>query len=165
MDIFKTGAKRRATAEPYSPVEKYQGGDETFAWDPSLNIGIEVMDWEHRSVATELNALAACLQSQAAQETAMAALNGFVEAVRVHFATEERHFRLFAYDAAASHVQKHRDFMKELDMAVMTLDQGAARPTQDQVIRWAQWFREHISVEDKKYADYFLKESDGGSND
>jgi len=122
------------------------------AWDPSLSIGVDPIDAQHRELFHRIDRL---LEASASHTTAseVGALLEFLAAyVREHFQTEERLMDELRYPAAAEHREEHLAFARELVglRAQHASEGGTALLVVRVTSRATTWLREHIYRADKQ---------------
>jgi hemerythrin len=134
-------------------------------WSSQLAIGIKVIDLQHRTLLRMTNDLfTGCLYgSKIADQYFQSTVHQTVDYIRRHFITEERLMEAIAYPQLAEHRRQHGAFIKELLVHVRKFEAG------DQLIpnhfaRYLRdWILSHIAIMDKKYGDYYKRQSAAGS--
>jgi hemerythrin len=121
-------------------------------WDPSLEIGVDAVDSQHRELFRRLDRL---LEASAARTTAseVGSMLEFLAAyVREHFRTEEELMTRLEYPGLAEHRAEHVAFAAELES--LRREHAAEGGTALLVVRVTgratQWLREHIYRADRE---------------
>jgi hemerythrin len=136
-------------------------------WTPNLEIGIDVIDGQHRRIVDYINRL------QAASETADDAITSrvigeLIDYTYSHFAFEEALMEQAGYDSLPIHQRTHQAFCARVDDFRRRADHGEdiAAPLAE-LLR--HWLLEHIQHDDASYADLVreklprLRETESGS--
>lgn len=121
-------------------------------WDPSLEIGVEPIDSQHRELFRRIDRL---LEASAARTTATevgAMLEFLASYVREHFRTEEELMARLEYPGAAEHRAEHVGFAAELEnlRREYAAEGGTALLVVRVTSRATQWLREHIYRADRE---------------
>lgn len=121
-------------------------------WTPSLSVGVELIDEQHKLLFDKINKLFKAVHSGANEELVMDALNFLDEYTKTHFGDEERYMQSINYDRYNIQKSMHTDFIGELDKLKKSYIKSGRNPT---VILNANklivdWLTKHISFEDKK---------------
>lgn len=121
-------------------------------WDDSLNLGIDIIDGQHRQIADFINNLYTAhlykddlLVSQT--------LIGLVDYVQTHFAFEEELITMAKYPLTADHKVAHASFTTRIDQYRHMHEQGK-NVTRLLMSELKIWLTQHIKIEDKKYVPY-----------
>ena len=119
-------------------------------WDPSLAVGVKVIDTQHQELFRRVNALLdAMIKGQGKPE--IEKLFAFLGAYVVdHFGGEERMMAQYKYAGAPAHKSQHTAFVKKYGELKAQFDKGG--PTGEISIGINRfvcaWLREHITTTD-----------------
>lgn len=83
-------------------------------WDESLELGIDLIDNQHRAIFEQINLLIKSFDEDTQQDRAYEVLCFVEEYVNKHFSTEEFFLEKHKYNDYDSHIQMHRAFSKQL---------------------------------------------------
>lgn len=128
-----------------------------FTWNPSMSVGDEKLDSQHRhllaQVNTLLDALAGGKNNLIVIEQVLKFLNQYIEE---HFADEERYMEEHQYPHLQEHRELHARFIERytnMKKRIYTFDsiEGMLIDLEDHLGRW--WI-DHIGGADKDYATY-----------
>jgi hemerythrin len=128
---------------------------EYWVWDPSLSIGVESIDIQHRRIADYINELnTAHLEKNRVKVSQV--LAGLVDYTLTHFAFEEGLMSMAEYPVIHAHKQAHilsttriNDYKKRHESG-----QDVSVPLMAEL---KLWLTNHIKNEDKHYAPYVHK--------
>ncbi len=127
-------------------------------WDPSLAIGIERIDAQHRELFERIDRLLEASRRQTSATEVGALLDFLSNYAREHFRTEEELMDSTRYPHAAEHKAEHLAFARELVglRAEHARDGGTAVLVIRVASRATQWLRDHIYRTDMLFG-RFLK--------
>lgn len=125
-------------------------------WDDSLETGMELIDCQHKELIARVNSLMKAIDKRDKDEVVKSMLNYLNEYVLEHFIAEEKLQSEIGYPEYESHKKLHDGFSEELRLLVHKfMSKGI---TADITFDLGQllniWLVEHISIQDRKIADY-----------
>jgi hemerythrin len=131
------------------------------AWDPKFELGIPVIDNQHKKLVSLCNTLYEGLmanQSQAGwQASLVETLKECVDYVKTHFHDEEVIMRAAGYENFATHKRTHEDFIHKVLNTTHEFDK-ATFSTALQFVRFLyDWILGHIAHADKLYVKKVLE--------
>jgi len=125
-------------------------------WDSRLDIGVELIDRQHRELFHRLGDLLVALlanRGRSESEKVLAFLGTYVVE---HFSAEERLMAAHGYPEATAHRRQHADFVKAFGVLRVELEKGgpsvALAVRANRVI--ASWLREHIGTADRALGEF-----------
>jgi len=123
------------------------------AWTEKLELGIELIDNQHKDIFEHINKLLEAFDAGVEQEEAYEMLCFLEQYTHKHFSTEEFYFEKYNYKDLKSHVQLHRAFSKQLEDYKIShrragITKQAAMEIGELLIAW--WYN-HIINTDSKY--------------
>lgn len=124
-------------------------------WNESLNLGIDIIDKQHREIFETINKLTASFDEGQEQESVYEVLEFIEVYVHKHFATEEFYLKKYDYHDAQTHIKTHQAFSDKLaeykaHYKRAGLTRMAAMEMNDILI---QWWNNHILKTDYSYID------------
>ncbi|MCY0966609.1 bacteriohemerythrin [Parathalassolituus penaei] len=124
-----------------------------FDWDSSLDIGVDLIDSQHRRIMDYVNDLHEAIQNND-QELVFDVMERLKDYTFDHFAFEEQLMEKAGYPLLEPHIQVHHRFCSRVDELNELLRTGSdpfgvARKTRNDLTRW---LIEHIKQEDHNYA-------------
>lgn len=122
-------------------------------WHESLNLGIDIIDKQHKEIFEAINQLIISFNNGQEQEGVYEVLNFIEIYTRKHFSTEEFYLKKYGYIETDSHIKMHKSFSDKLDEYKLHYKRGglsrqAALEMHDILI---QWWNNHILKIDYKY--------------
>jgi hemerythrin len=121
------------------------------SWDPSLDVGVEAMNLEHRDILTAMNRV----YDAAAQGVRGEAINSLVSqlgsvCVR-HFEDEERFMERAGYPDRDRHKQLHARLLAQFQEHAQAIRQAGGQTTDEFFNFLKFWLTSHIRGIDTKY--------------
>lgn len=125
-------------------------------WRKELEIGIAVIDNQHKELVDAINKLLEASAAGRAKEEIGSTLNFLSDYVITHFNFEQEYQKRHNYPKYAEHLKLHQFFLQEVQEMKRQFEQeGASLPFIIQFNkRIVDWFVNHISKADKDYAEY-----------
>jgi hemerythrin len=124
-----------------------------FDWTPDLNLGIKVIDDQHRRIADYINDLHRAIEANDKQEI-LAVADRVVNYTYEHFDYEETLLKKANYLLVEPHIQVHRRFKESAEKMkadiISSSDLGAARKMRSDLMLW---LTNHIKKEDADYTE------------
>jgi diguanylate cyclase (GGDEF)-like protein/hemerythrin-like metal-binding protein len=118
-------------------------------WAPSHEVGVEIIDEQHRKLTELLNDLVESLQRGDDQLAIAESLAATIAYTRFHFETEEGLMEKYAYVAAAPHREAHAHLLDDLQNFPVATDVRSLSLT----VRFLQeWLLRHIVTSDRALA-------------
>jgi len=117
-------------------------------WKPGFEIGIEVVDCQHKLLFAYLN--------EGMENIADSAgiFDNLKTYASVHFADEVKLMRKSNYPAIEGHVKQHQLFEEQVEHLQSAVMDGESKTIMMLFSFLKDWFLEHILVEDSKFAGY-----------
>lgn len=126
-----------------------------FVWTESMNIGIPVIDGQHRLLMELINRLYLSVVRRESQTATSQILDELIDYTRVHFTLEEQLLEEVGYEATdlEQHRQVHRHFVERIEQAAER-HLGEGKSVSFELISLLKhWLKEHILITDRRYAD------------
>lgn len=123
---------------------------ELIHWTPDMNLGIEIIDGQHRQIADYHNRLHQA-RSKGTRQVVGEVLDGLVEYTQSHFSFEEAVMAAAGFRLLATHRSRHEQFVHRLGEYLhrFALGEEVAAEVQDTI---KKWLLNHIKREDREYA-------------
>ena len=121
-----------------------------WSWDPSLSVGIEIIDRQHQRIVDYINDLhSAHLEKD--QDKVSAVLAGLRDYTLTHFTFEEDLMESSGYPLSETHKMVHNSFVAHLDKLVEQHENG--KDVSRKLMSMLQvWLTNHIKNDDKDYS-------------
>jgi len=122
-------------------------------WGADRDLGVAVLDEDHRALAALINELGNELKSGGDDERLFACMDRLVRHTAVHFAHEERWMDAHDYTHSAVHKSEHTRLLEDLAGLSMRLDTRSMVLT----MRYLQdWLCRHVDESDRELAEAML---------
>ena len=126
-------------------------------WNESLSVGVEEIDFQHRRWIDMINAMDEALSVGGAEKLEQIkdeSIKAMVDYAWFHFKYEEQYLKDLGYPELAAHREDHNRFKMNLRQIQADVDRGF-QPLNTQLMSiMMNWLKDHIMMEDKKYAAY-----------
>ena len=137
----------------------------TLKWnDKTMSVGIPLIDEQHKELLNIINQLNTSIYSNTQKENIFIILNKLIDYAGFHFIMEEELFNNLNYDDKQEHKKEHREFLNKF---IKLKDQFSndeyylkhleIEISEDIIMYLIDWFLNHITGSDKKYAKIFIK--------
>jgi hemerythrin-like metal-binding protein len=127
-----------------------------FTWNDTYNTGIKEIDAQHKKLVEILNQLFEAMGKGQAKEVLGKLLDQLIEYTVVHFATEEKLFKLYNYPESVAHKAEHAALTKTALDLQGKFKSGKAMITLEVANFLKKWLGEHIMGSDKKYSPFLI---------
>lgn len=124
-------------------------------WKKEFELGIKIIDNQHKHFLEALNALYVALDAADAKTLVNETLNFLTLYVNIHFKTEEDYFKEFGYPDAPAHIVAHKSFKVKLDELSKRANAEGSDILLELVAAMEDWLVQHILIVDRKYAGFF----------
>ena len=125
-----------------------------FEWSPSISVGNQEIDSQHKKLLNQLNKIINIIISGVSHKEVEEAINFFSEYTKEHFAYEEEYMKEINYPDVENHVAKHLDFMQKYLIFKNKFENKSADNNEliIEIEKYiGEWWLKHIGEEDKKY--------------
>jgi methyl-accepting chemotaxis protein/hemerythrin len=126
-------------------------------WSRDLELGIKVFDDQHKKLIEMINQLYDAIRDNKVKSSIDKILNDLVSYTVYHFNTEEEAFKRYGYPELAKHTEIHENLKKTVGEVKAKLDSGKEVIGFNIISFLENWVKNHILVEDKKYAPFLKK--------
>jgi len=133
--------------------------NELVTWSDAFSVGNKKIDGQHQELVRMTNEFYAGVQMGGvmAKVYFLKTIQGAVQYVKTHFATEEEIMQKVEYPLFAEHKQQHEDFVAKVGQQVQNFEQEDNPDPAGFVKYLMDWVLQHIAESDKKYAPYIAK--------
>lgn len=121
-------------------------------WDPSLSVGLDVIDNQHRRIVEYINELNSAMHEHA-REKVGEVIDQMVDYTVTHFAFEEKLMEKAGYKLLPEHVAVHRSFTRQMHDYKKRFAAGED-VTRDLLSTLRIWLTNHIKRDDKDYSPF-----------
>ncbi len=127
-------------------------------WEQSLELGVPEMDREHKKLVAHANKLFEAIKNKGSDREIIDLLKFLARYTTEHFDHEERFQKKIQYPDLKAHHVIHEEFKKTVrDMLKEVEENGlTAKMKIDINTLTIRWLQNHIGVDDRKIARYYL---------
>ena len=121
-------------------------------WKPSYNLGIQIIDEQHRGIVSTINSLCYAIQNKHGNETLRPVIGMVTDYTHVHFELEEDFLEKCGYPD----LENHRTLHKELTQTLSRTGQESLvnQDPQGFLGFLKDWWIHHICKEDLLFSNY-----------
>lgn len=135
-------------------------------WNESDNLGIPIIDEQHRCVVSTINSLYCFLRTKSAKKMLNPVINSIREYTKIHFYTEER----ILADTGYPHLLAHQELHAKLTAKALSVGNESILMGDPQafLLFLKEWWLNHIRQQDRLYVAYVigqLRLGDSGNNE
>ena len=127
-------------------------------WNESFNIGVEIIDGQHKSLVSHFNKLQSSIAKGQASEEIGNILKFLVDYTKYHFKSEEELMARIKYPDIKTQKRDHQEFVNSVVNYLVKLKKGIPVNTFNMIHFLINWITKHIMKEDRKIAD-FIREN------
>ena len=120
-------------------------------WGPKLEIGIGIIDSQHKRLVDLINQLHEAIQEGRGSDLVGDTLKGLIEYTHTHFRTEEELLKQHNYEDYGLHCREHRIFTDQIEIYRDRLDAGSLRLSDEVMGYMRGWLLTHIGSSDRAY--------------
>jgi hemerythrin len=130
-----------------------------FQWDESLNVGIDLINEQHKMLIQKINDLSDAVENVQGAESIVQTLDFLIEYTDFHFGTEEKHMEELNYPAMNAHKTAHAEFKDTLKNLYDDFDEeGATQPIAESINTFMiNWLIKHIKVIDVEFGKFLIE--------
>ena len=125
-------------------------------WKKTYNIGIGLIDDQHKKLIEILNELYEAHKSGTGKDLVNISLEKLVEYTYYHFDAEENMLRANNYPDLQSHIKEHNQFKEKITGFLNESKNGNLLLSIKTIDYLKDWTINHILGTDKEYSDYLL---------
>ena len=120
-------------------------------WGPKLEIGIVIIDSQHRRLVDLINQLDEAISEGRGTEVVGETLEGLIDYTHTHFRTEQELLKKHNYEDFTLHCREHRIFTDQIEIYRDRLNAGSLRLSGDVMAYMRGWLLTHIGSSDRAY--------------
>jgi len=125
-------------------------------WKPEYNLGIPIIDEQHRGIVSTINSLFYAMQNKHCENVLKSVINMVTEYTHIHFDAEEGFLRKCGF----TDFKKHQEWHNELKHTLANIGNKSSweRNPQEFLEFLKNWWIDHICEKDRIFRDYLLAE-------
>ena len=137
--------------------EDTEGQGTISLWTPDLELGVPIIDGQHKNLILRIQALLAALQSKRTMSALRECVRFLEQYTNEHFHTEERFIAEHGFPDAESHKKTHDHFRDNIAKAGAFIQANPGSEKSLQLVKslLVNWYVQHIKGIDRKYIEYF----------
>jgi hemerythrin len=124
-------------------------------WKPEYDLGIPIIDEQHRGIVTIINSLFYSMQNKHGEDMLMPVYGMINDYTHIHFKTEEDFLEKCDYPALKEHKEFHRELIDKLNK--VGKDSLRQRDPKEFFAFLKEWWINHICNKDRAFLDYLSK--------
>ena len=121
-------------------------------WEPGFNLGIEIIDEQHKKIVELINRLNIAVLNKDADLKIKGLLDEMTDYADYHFKTEESYFREYHYPLLEEHMNQHNAFIEKVKDFKAKYEAGQSI-TYRLMNYLRKWLTNHILDSDREYVD------------
>jgi len=126
-------------------------------WGPKLEVGIKIIDKQHRGLIDLINELHQAMTEDRTMEVMTKIFGELVKYTHDHFGYEEGLMKQHGYEEYEEHRQEHMVFTDQMDMYRDGFEGGSMKVTANVLEFLRNWLLTHITGTDRGYVSLFKK--------
>lgn len=129
-----------------------------FIWDNSYEVGVGIIDTQHKKLVDILNQLDESLAERSDFQILLRLLNQLLEYTEYHFKSEEDIMRSLGYDhdKYEEHLQEHNEFTDHIKEKIKECIDNPEKVSNELLDIVVEWLLNHILMSDKKMVDELI---------
>lgn len=124
-------------------------------WQESANLGIPIIDEQHRAIVTTINSLYYFIQEGRGLEALRPTFGVLDQYTRIHFITEEELMRRAGFDGLEEHIALHEELSEK--MKTIARESISSKEPELALEFLKKWWLDHINGEDRLYVPAVMK--------
>ncbi|MEN9461309.1 MAG: hypothetical protein RIS84_1329 [Pseudomonadota bacterium] len=126
-----------------------------FEWDHSLDVGVEVMNQQHRILIRLMDTIYDKNTENAGKEELLKSIYAMVDYTRQHFRDEEQYMSSLGFSGLEAHKRLHLNLLTDLTRFVEDFEQGSIEKLSDDFTIFLKfWLSTHIRGIDTRYGQF-----------
>jgi hemerythrin len=123
-----------------------------FTWNDKLSVNVSAMDEQHKRLIYLVNQLHEAMAKREGDSVIKPILASLADYTRTHFTSEEAYLAKVGYADLAKQKAEHAAFVKKLVDLQAKADKSHLGVTLEVMTFLKDWLKNHIMIEDLKYA-------------
>lgn len=124
-------------------------------WDETFSVGVKEIDLQHQKLMAMINKLHDAMKLGKGSEILGSLLGELIDYAHTHFSNEEKYFKKFNYEQAATHEVAHHRFTEKVLNFQADFNKGNTDLSIDIMNFLKDWLTKHIKGVDKQYTKCF----------
>ena len=124
-----------------------------FKWKSEYSVHQESLDRHHQHLFSVLNTVYENVMSSQDLECVLPKIDQLATCTKTHFTSEEKYLFENGFSGLHEHIEKHREFSKNLEALRTRYNNNDLEVAQDLMVVLGEWLLKHAIKEDRKYAE------------
>lgn len=129
--------------------------EELIFWSDKYNLGVHVIDEQHKKMIWIINKLYCSMQTYTEKEDMREIMKELVDYANYHFTTEEEYFSKFNYEGAEEHIKTHHMYHEQIEEFSKEYYENDTMLATKMMDFLRAWWTEHILGIDREYVQCF----------
>jgi hemerythrin len=129
-------------------------------WYDKYNIGVEIIDAQHRELFRMIGRLQASLSSENVDEAMGNALKFLVDYAKHHFSAEEELMKRIGFPQYDHQKELHKKFIQKVANVLVRIKKGEPTTVSELIDFLTDWIVNHILDEDKKIGNFIARKQE-----
>ncbi len=165
-DVFENDIEKTLKIEYYEDLFKERNievenfkfnPDEIIKWGPKYQLGISIIDNQHKKWISFINRFFADLILKKDENDINKTLKELKEYTEYHFSFEEKYMKEFNFTDKEKHMEVHKNFENTLNNYYKDYVEGDMATIHKLIFYLREWVLSHVLVTDRKYVELFKK--------
>ena len=131
--------------------------EEIIKWGPNFELGIAMIDNQHKRWIQFINDLYKGLNEGKEAEDLSVVFKKLMDYTDYHFGFEEKYMNEFGYEQTHEHEILHEKFISGLNKMFLDYIEGRSDTVYNLILFLKKWVTNHVIVTDRKYVELFKK--------
>ncbi len=123
-------------------------------WTDKMNLGLELIDGQHKMLCSYINALHRAMQEKETGGVLQELMGNLKDYTVSHFSTEEQYFGHSDYPDVERHKKVHQNFVAKIEDYERKIKRGEAMVSTELLEFLKDWLVNHIQGTDPQYVPY-----------
>lgn len=129
-------------------------------WSTEFEFGISEIDSQHHNWLDILNRFYDHLEGKNMKEHLLTLIDEAIDYTHYHFSEEEKFMTRIGYPAIDEQKSMHKEIANRIMQYKATIEEEKPLVSMTVTHEFKEWFKQHILVEDKKFAQMYLSKAE-----
>ncbi len=153
LDFYEELLKENKIEIPEFKVNK----EEIIKWGPKFELGISMIDKQHKKWIKFINELYKGIVQNKPSEELSQIFKRLMDYTDYHFGFEEKYMSEFNFENIENHKISHQKFINKLNEMFIDYIEGRADTAYNLILYLKKWVSDHVIITDRKYVELFKK--------
>ncbi len=124
-------------------------------WSKEFEFGIPDIDSQHRRWLDIMNMFYDQLEEKNLKDNLLKLIDNAIDYTKYHFSEEEKFMESIGYSQKDEQQKMHKEIVNKINGYKKTIEEGKSLVSMTVTQEFKGWFKNHILIEDKKYANTY----------